>query len=49
MKAVLCYGALIADRVLRLPHFPQPGEGLHALGESLASGGLGCAGAAGGQ
>lgn len=39
MKAVLCYGSLIADRVLRLPHFPRPGEGIHALSETLYLGG----------
>lgn len=39
MSAVLCYGSLIADRVLRLPHFPRPGEGVHALSETLYLGG----------
>lgn len=39
MSAVLCYGSLIADRVLRLPRFPQPGEGVHALSEALYAGG----------
>lgn len=39
MSAVLCYGSLIPDRVLRLPHFPRPGEGVHALSETLYLGG----------
>lgn len=39
MSTVLCYGSLIADRVLRLPHFPRPGEGVHALSEALYLGG----------
>lgn len=39
MSAVLCYGSLIPDRVLRLPHFPRPGEGVHALSERLYLGG----------
>jgi sugar/nucleoside kinase (ribokinase family) len=39
MSGVLCYGSLIADRVLRLPHFPRPGEGVHALSETLYLGG----------
>jgi sugar/nucleoside kinase (ribokinase family) len=42
MPAVLCYGSLIPDRVLRLPRFPQPGEGVHALSEQLYLGGEPC-------
>lgn len=42
MTAVICYGSLIPDRVLRLPHFPRPGEGLHALSEHLYLGGEPC-------
>lgn len=36
---VICYGSLIPDRVLRLPRFPQPGEGIHALDETRYLGG----------
>jgi ribokinase len=39
---VICYGSVIPDRVLRLPHFPQPGEGVHALNEKLYLGGEPC-------
>lgn len=39
---ILCYGSLIADRVLRLPRFPRPGEGLHALSDQLYLGGEPC-------
>lgn len=39
---VICYGSVIPDRVLRLPHFPQPGEGVHALSEKLYLGGEPC-------
>ncbi|HEX6289729.1 MAG TPA: carbohydrate kinase family protein [Herpetosiphonaceae bacterium] len=42
MSAVICYGSLIADRVLELPRFPRPGEGMHALGEHLYVGGEPC-------
>jgi ribokinase len=42
MSDVICYGSLIPDRVLRLPRFPQPGEGLHALSETLYLGGEPC-------
>ena len=42
MSAVICYGSLIPDRVLRLPHFPHPGEGVHALSEHLYLGGEPC-------
>lgn len=39
MSAVICYGSMLPDRVLHLPRFPVPGEGLHALGEALYVGG----------
>lgn len=39
---IVCYGSLIADRVLRLPRFPRPGEGLHALSDQLYLGGEPC-------
>lgn len=39
---VVCYGSLIPDRVLRLPRFPRPGEGVHALSETLYLGGEPC-------
>ncbi|HEY0737726.1 MAG TPA: carbohydrate kinase family protein [Herpetosiphonaceae bacterium] len=42
MSAVICYGSVIADRVLELPRFPRPGEGVHALGERLYVGGEPC-------
>jgi ribokinase len=42
MSAVICYGSIIADRVLELPRFPRPGEGIHALGERLYVGGEPC-------
>ncbi len=42
MSAVICYGSLIPDRVLRLPYFPHPGEGVHALSEHLYLGGEPC-------
>lgn len=42
MSAVICYGSVIADRVLELPRFPRPGEGMHALGERLYLGGEPC-------
>lgn len=42
MSLVICYGSVIADRVLQLPRFPRPGEGIHALGEQLYLGGEPC-------
>ncbi len=42
MAEVICYGSIIPDRVLRLPRFPQPGEGIHALSEQLYLGGEPC-------
>ncbi len=42
MSTVICYGSLIPDRVLELPRFPRPGEGIHALGERLYVGGEPC-------
>ncbi|WP_161668806.1 carbohydrate kinase family protein [Kallotenue papyrolyticum] len=39
---VICYGSILPDRVLRLPRFPRPGEGLHALDEALYLGGEPC-------
>ncbi|MBC8078011.1 MAG: carbohydrate kinase family protein, partial [Chloroflexales bacterium] len=36
---VLCYGALCADTLIRLPRFPTPGEGVRALGEAMVPGG----------
>lgn len=42
MSEVICYGSLIPDRVLQLPRFPHPGEGVHALSERLYLGGEPC-------
>ena len=42
MSDVLCFGSILPDRVLRLPHFPQPGEGVRALGENVYLGGEPC-------
>jgi sugar/nucleoside kinase (ribokinase family) len=42
MSAVVCYGSLIVDRVLELPHFPRPGEGVRALSEQVYLGGEPC-------
>jgi sugar/nucleoside kinase (ribokinase family) len=42
MSAVICYGSLIVDRVLELPHFPRPGEGVRALSERVYLGGEPC-------
>jgi ribokinase len=42
MSHVICYGSIIPDRVLRLPRFPRPGEGLHALSDTLYLGGEPC-------
>ncbi len=42
MSQVICYGSIIPDRVLRLPRFPRPGEGMHALSDTLYLGGEPC-------
>lgn len=39
---MICYGSLLPDRVLQLPRFPRPGEGIHALGDQLYLGGEPC-------
>jgi sugar/nucleoside kinase (ribokinase family) len=39
MYDVLCYGALCADTLIRVPRFPAPGEGVRALSEVMVAGG----------
>lgn len=39
MYDILCYGALCADNLIRLPRLPAPGEGVRALSDSLVPGG----------
>jgi sugar/nucleoside kinase (ribokinase family) len=39
MYDVLCYGALCADTLIRVPRFPAPGEGVRALSEATVPGG----------
>lgn len=39
---VICFGSILIDRVLRVPHLPVPGEGLHALEERWFVGGEAC-------
>src|SRR4051812_25454454 len=39
MYDILCYGALCADNLIRLPHFPQPGAGVRAISDMLVPGG----------
>lgn len=42
MSEVICYGSLLPDRVLQVPRFPRPGDGLHALSERVYVGGEPC-------
>lgn len=39
MTDLLCYGALCADNLIRLPHFPRPNSGVRALSDQMLPGG----------
>ncbi|MBO9318259.1 MAG: carbohydrate kinase family protein [Chloroflexus sp.] len=39
MSDLLCYGSICADLYIWLPHWPQPGSGLHALNSRWVAGG----------